>query len=355
MKILVIGPSWVGDMVMSQSLYKAIKANHPECELHVMAPAWCCALLERMPEVDKAITMPLGHGDFKLVARRRLGKQLAAEKYDQAIVQPNSMKSALIPWFARIPVRTGWKGESRYGLLNDLRSNKSAFPLMVEGYLALAYPKEQMKSRADIPTIPHPALHVDLINQSKALERLGLDRARPVLVLCPGAEFGPAKRWPEGHYAVVAQQHLDEGWQVWIFGSNKDVPVANTIRDRVNLLTRPNCHVLAGKTSLHEAIESDGASQPGHLQRLRPDAHRRRPQPAAGGRLWLHFAALHPAAGGSGRDRSHRHRVPPLLQAHLQIRPSQVPDRPGAGAGGRCLQEAGAESVRCPTVCSTTC
>ncbi|WP_421223723.1 lipopolysaccharide heptosyltransferase II [Aeromonas sp. 602293] len=255
MKILVIGPSWVGDMVMSQSLYKAIKANHPECELHVMAPAWCCALLERMLEVDKAITMPLGHGDFKLVARRRLGKQLAAEKYDQAIVQPNSMKSALIPWFARIPVRTGWKGESRYGLLNDLRSNKSAFPLMVEGYLALAYPKEQMKSRVDIPTIPHPALHVDLINQSKALERLGLDRARPVLVLCPGAEFGPAKRWPEGHYAVVAQQHLDEGWQVWIFGSNKDVPVANTIRDRVNLLTRPNCHVLAGKTSLHEAID----------------------------------------------------------------------------------------------------
>lgn len=112
MKILVIGPSWVGDMVMSQSLYKAIKANHPECELHVMAPAWCCALLERMPEVDKAITMPLGHGDFKLLARRRLGKQLAAEKYDQAIVQPNSMKSALIPWFAGIPVRTGWKGSS---------------------------------------------------------------------------------------------------------------------------------------------------------------------------------------------------------------------------------------------------
>ena len=255
MKILVIGPSWVGDMVMSQSLYKALKSNHPGSELHVMAPAWCVALLERMPEVDKAIPMPLGHGDFKLGARRRLGKQLAAEQYDQAIIQPNSMKSALIPWFARIPVRTGWKGEHRFGLLNDMRSNKQAFPLMVEGYVALAYPKGQMKSRDDIPAIPHPSLHVDLINQGKALERLGLNRARPVLVLCPGAEFGPAKRWPEGHYAVVAQKHLDEGWQVWIFGSGKDVDVANTIRDRINPLSRPNCHVLAGKTSLHEAID----------------------------------------------------------------------------------------------------
>jgi heptosyltransferase-2 len=255
MKILVIGPSWVGDMVMSQSLYKAIKANQPESELHVMAPAWCRALLERMPEVDKAIAMPLGHGEFKLLARRRLGQQLALERYDQAIVQPNSLKSALIPWFANIPLRTGWKGEHRFGLLNDLRSNKAAFPLMVEAYVALAYPKGQMTSQAAIPAIAHPALSVDLINQRQALERLGLTRARPILVLCPGAEFGPAKRWPEAHYAVVAQAYLDDGWQVWIFGSDKDVVVANNIRAQVNTLTRPNCRVLAGKTSLYEAID----------------------------------------------------------------------------------------------------
>ena len=158
MKILVIGPSWVGDMVMSQSLYKAIKANHPECELHVMAPAWCCALLERMPEVDKAITMPLGHGDFKLVARRRLGKQLAAEKYDQAIVQPNSMKSALIPWFARIPVRTGWKGESRYRPAQRPAQQQVRLPADGGGLSGARLSQAQMKSRADIPTIPHPAL-----------------------------------------------------------------------------------------------------------------------------------------------------------------------------------------------------
>lgn len=255
MKILVIGPSWVGDMVMSQSLYKIIKANHPESELHVMAPSFCCALLERMPEVDKAIVMPLGHGDLQLLARRKLAKNLASQQYDQAIVLPNSFKSALIPWFAGIAQRTGWKGELRYGLLNDLRGNKRSFPLMVERYAALAYPKAQMNSHNDLPNIAHPALHVDLVNQNKALEQLELNTRRPVLVLCPGAEFGPAKRWPEGYYAQVAQQHLDEGWQVWIFGSGKDVEVANTIREQVNQLTRSNCHVLAGKTSLHDAID----------------------------------------------------------------------------------------------------
>ncbi len=240
MKILVIGPSWVGDMVMSQSLYKAIKANHPDSELHVMAPAWCVALLERMPEVDKAIPMPLGHGDFKPGARRRLGKQLAAEQYDQAIIQPNSMKSALIPWFARIPVRTGWKGEHRFGLLNDMRSNKQAFPLMVEAYLALAYPKAQMKSRSDI-SVHSPSLPARGSHQPGQGAGAARPECAPARCWCsaPGAEFGPAKRWPEGHYAVVAQKHLDEGWQVWIFGSGKDVEVANTIRDRINPLSRP--------------------------------------------------------------------------------------------------------------------
>jgi heptosyltransferase-2 len=180
---------------------------------------------------------------------------LRREQYDRAIVLPNSLKSALIPLFARIPVRTGWKGEHRYGLLNDLRSNKSAFPLMVESYVALAHSKEQMKGRADIPAIPRPSLRVDSVHQRRTMVRLGLDLERPVLVLCPGAEFGPAKRWPEGHYSVVAQQHIDEGWQVWIFGSDKDSVVANDIRDRIRSQARHCCHVLAGRTNLHEAID----------------------------------------------------------------------------------------------------
>ena len=255
MKLLVIGPSWVGDMVMSQSLYISLKQQYPTAELHVMAPAWCCALLERMPEVDKAIVMPLGHGDFKLAARFRLGRQLATEGYDWAIVQPNSMKSALIPLFAGIKKRTGWKGESRYGLLNDLRNNKSDFPLMVERYVALAHPKADMLNHHHIPALPWPALQVDSANQQHALDELELATDSPVVSLCPGAEFGPSKRWPEQHYAEVAKDQIEQGKQVWIFGSAKDIPVAEAIKHYLPHSLQEKCHILAGKTSLHQAID----------------------------------------------------------------------------------------------------
>lgn len=255
MKILIIGPSWVGDMVMSQSLYITLKQEHPNAELHVMAPAWCCALLERMPEVDKAIVMPLGHGDFKLKKRFRLARQLARQHYDWAIVQPNSLKSALIPLFAGIKKRTGWKGESRYGLLNDLRSNKTDFPLMVERYDALAFPKSQMKNHLCLPSLPWPALTIDEKNQQAALEQLALNTHKPIVSLCPGAEFGPSKRWPEYHYAEVAKQQIEQGKQVWVFGSAKDIPVAEAIVTSLPLSLQNNCHILAGKTSLHQAID----------------------------------------------------------------------------------------------------
>lgn len=126
MKILIIGPSWVGDMVMSQCLYTEIKKLHPEAIIDVMAPGWCKPVLERMPEVNQALEMPLGHGDLNLLARYQLGKILRDDQYDHTYVLPNSAKSALVPFFAKIPVRTGWKGEMRYGLLNDLRNNKKS-------------------------------------------------------------------------------------------------------------------------------------------------------------------------------------------------------------------------------------
>lgn len=240
---------------MSQSLYITLKQEHPDTELHVMAPAWCCALLGRMPEVDKAIVMPLGHGDFKLGSRFRLGRQLAKEGYDWAIVQPNSLKSALIPLFAGIKQRTGWKGESRYGLLNDLRSNKADFPLMVERYNALAFPKAQMKNNHSLPNLPWPELSVDETNQQTALHELALNTRKPILSLCPGAEFGPSKRWPEQHYAAVAKQQIEQGKQVWIFGSVKDIPVAGSIRQALPETLQADCHILAGKTTLHQAID----------------------------------------------------------------------------------------------------
>ncbi|MGH1448266.1 MAG: lipopolysaccharide heptosyltransferase II, partial [Pseudomonadaceae bacterium] len=121
MKILIVGPSWVGDMVMAQTLFTCLRAQHgPDCQIDVLAPEWSRPILERMPEVRQALSFPLGHGALELATRRRIGKELAGN-YDQAIVLPNSLKSALVPFFAGIPLRTGWRGEMRYGLLNDLR------------------------------------------------------------------------------------------------------------------------------------------------------------------------------------------------------------------------------------------
>jgi len=255
MKTLIIAPSWVGDMVMSQSLYITLKKLHPDMILHVMAPRWCLPLLARMPQVDKAIEMPLGHGALQLKTRWLLGRGLKQEKYNQAIILPNSLKSALIPLFAKIPKRTGWKGESRYGLLNDLRSNKNAFPLMVQRYIALAYSRQEMQSASAITDIPYPALFVDDCKQKETFERLALTMNVPILGLCPGAEFGPSKRWPEHHYANIAERWIANGGDVWIFGSQKDQAVALQIQSLLPEETRHHCKTLTSQTSLTEAID----------------------------------------------------------------------------------------------------
>lgn len=255
MKILVIGPSWVGDMVMSHSLYRTLAERYPNAQIDVMAPDWCRPLLERMPEVHQAIRMPLGHGEFQLRTRYQLGRSLKGQ-YDQAYVLPNSLKSAFIPFFAAIKKRIGWKGELRYGLLNDRRDNKQAFTRMVDRYVALAYPRAQMNSEADLPKIAHPYLHVDERDQQAALQALDLTMDRPVLALCPGAEFGPSKRWPDEYYAQVAADWIEKRQgQVWIFGSKKDQPVAEKIRQAVGNTRQAHCHLLTGQTSLGQAID----------------------------------------------------------------------------------------------------
>ena len=251
MKILVIGPSWVGDMVMAQSLFIALKKNHPECDIHVLAPAWCRDLLTHMPEVSAAITMTVSHGEFGLGKRRALARQLQAEKFDQAIILPNSFKSALIPWFAKIPLRTGWRGEARSLLINDCRLlDKRALPLMVERFVALAFPRGQALPEP----LPRPALRVNKADIDAVTGKLGLDRSAPVLVLCPGAEFGEAKKWPAAHYAAVAVQWLEHNGQVWILGSANDNADARAIVTDVPAQVAGNCHDLTGRTSLADAI-----------------------------------------------------------------------------------------------------
>ncbi|WP_426415750.1 lipopolysaccharide heptosyltransferase II [Aestuariirhabdus sp. LZHN29] len=252
LKILVIGPSWVGDMVMAQTLFMTLAEQYPGCVIDVLAPAWSRPLLERMPQVRCAIDMPLGHGALQLSVRRKLGLELREESYDWAITLPNSLKSALVATWARIPRRSGWRGEMRYGLLNDLRVlDKQRYPLMIERFIALG-----LDAGAAMPAVlPSPRLEIDPAQRELALDQLGLQVESPILVLCPGAEFGEAKRWPEKSYAEVATEKLSQGWQVWILGSEKDRDGCERIRGELPVALQAECKNLAGETALAQAVD----------------------------------------------------------------------------------------------------
>lgn len=246
--ILVVGPAWVGDMVMAQSLFIALKQRNPDCRIDVLAPAWSQGLLEHMPEVGRTISLPLGHGSFAPLTRIRLGLQLRPQHYRQAIVLPNSWKSALTPFFARIPLRSGYIGEVRYGLLNDARRlNRGRLSMTVQRFVALAQPANAKLP----PAYPLPRLAVSAAQQHAIRSKFALHDISPVLALCPGAEYGPAKRWPAEHYAELAQRARKLNWQIWLFGSDKDQPVTAGI----NALTGGICHDFSGRTTLGEAVE----------------------------------------------------------------------------------------------------
>ncbi|MCK9397090.1 MAG: lipopolysaccharide heptosyltransferase II [Methylobacter sp.] len=247
-KILVVGPSWVGDMVMAQSLFIALKNIYPDCRIDVLAPVWTLSLLERMPEVSKAIAMPLPRGKFGLIERIKLGKSLRAEGYGQAILLPNSWKSAISPYFANIPVRTGYIGECRWGLLNDARKlDKNLLTMTVQRFVALGFPKDAKLP----PAYPKPALTISKDRQQAVIDKFKLTSSTKVLALCPGAEYGPAKRWPAEYYAEVARHKIDQGWQVWLFGSDKDKADAEQINKQCSGL----CTDFTGRTSLAEAVD----------------------------------------------------------------------------------------------------
>lgn len=247
-KTLIVGPSWVGDMVMAQALFKAIKHRYPSTSIDVLAPEWSRPLTARMPEIASSIVMPLKHGEFDLKTRYKLGLYLRKAQYQRCYVLPNSFKSALIPFFAKIPERIGWRGEWRYGLLNNVHVlDKKKYPLMVQRYVALAAEKNEPLTHDSF----RPALTVEQHNIEEALKRYELSANKPIMVMCPGAEFGPSKRWPEEYYAKVANQYIEQGWQVWIFGSAKDKEVAEAIQ----ALTQNNCIDLTGRTSLGDAID----------------------------------------------------------------------------------------------------
>jgi heptosyltransferase-2 len=241
-QILIIGPSWVGDMVMAQSLFKQLRLNNPACQIDVVAPAWSKDILARMPEVRDAYNIAAGHGEMEIGARRALGISLRNIGYDHAITMPRSWKAALIPWFAHVPVRTGFRGEWRYGLLNDVRKlDKQRLDQTVKRFVSLG-----IEANAELPDIPHPELTVDPTNQERLKREFGLNTNTEVIAMMPGAAFGPAKMWPIKYFGELAKMLVKEGKQVWVIGSEGELTLGEQISSHAGMGVTNLC----GRTGL---------------------------------------------------------------------------------------------------------
>jgi heptosyltransferase II len=263
-KILVIAPAWVGDLVMSQTLFKLLKKQYGDnLELDVCATSWSGGILSRMSEVNNVIANPFAHKELSLLKRIKLGKSLINKHYDQVIILPNSFKSAIIPFFAKIKKRTGFIGECRYGLLNDIvRLDRQKLPLMVDRFCALANSSEKLLH------IGYPQLIINQDNQQKLITKFNLDHTQPIIAFCPAAEYGPAKRWFPEHFAKLADMLIKDNYQVIILGSDKDVAIAEAISNSVISMQGHACPGTyknkiinaCGKTNLTDAIDLLGLS-----------------------------------------------------------------------------------------------
>jgi len=247
-KALIVAPSWIGDTILAQPLFARLHARHPGLVIDAFAPAWAAPVLSRMREIRHVIPNPFAHGEFNLSGRWRAGRALASEGYDAAIVLPNSWKSALLPLFAGIPQRIGFRGEARRILLNRIhRLDEAALPQLAQRYALLA---EDVGTAMPAPlAAPHLEMNPDSVRAT--LATLGLDSTKTPVAFCPGAEYGPAKRWPARHFAELARRLAQTDFPVWIVGSAKDAPIGAEIEQLSGGAARNLC----GRTDLGQAID----------------------------------------------------------------------------------------------------
>src|SRR5215472_12697282 len=204
-RILIVAPSWVGDAILSEPLVAVLREPLEAPMIDVLAPPWCAPVYARMRGIGRIIDSPFAHGELALGRRRALARELRSAGYARALILPNSFKSALIPWLARIPRRIGYAAEGRRTLLTDARrSDGEKRRRMVDRFVALAAPAGALP-----PAAPSPVLVPDAVNAAAAVREMGLSTRQPVAMLCPGAEYGPAKRWPSEHFIDLARRFLD--------------------------------------------------------------------------------------------------------------------------------------------------
>lgn len=249
-RTLVISPNWIGDAVMAQPLLRRLKELHPNRPIDVLAPKWVAPAWEAMREVDTVMETPFRHGALQLGERRKFARELAKKGYADSYVLPNTLKYALIPWLAGIPRRVGYKGEMRYGLVNVMHHDERDAPRpMALFYQALA--DAPVRGLARPAKLPYPQMHVSQEESQAAMRKLGIADGTRYITFAPGAEFGPAKRWPVEQFAELARMVRQEqpGTEVLLLGSPKDREVCDEI-----VALAPHARNIAGATSLKEAI-----------------------------------------------------------------------------------------------------
>ena len=246
-RTLVIAPQWIGDAVMTQPLMANLKARGGV--ISVAALPWVAPVYRAMPQVSEVIELPFAHGRLDWAKRRAVAASLEG-RFDAALVLPNSIKSALIPWLAGIPVRTGYQGEGRWLLLNKRLPNPPGRPPMVAFYSALAMLREVANPADNASAVQSPVLQFDDEDLKQATSAVGV-QAQAYWVFAPGAEYGPAKCWPAAHYAELARAlFAAHGRPVLLLGSGKEAALCEEISNAA-----PGaCRVLAGKTSLIDAM-----------------------------------------------------------------------------------------------------
>jgi heptosyltransferase-2 len=223
--ILIVPYMWIGDFVRCHSAVRLLKEQYPDRPIDILSSSLCAALPDFMPGVRKAIVFDLPRGSVPLSQYRALAARLRAENYAQAIVMLRTWKSALAPWLAGIPTRTGFLGEMRFGLINDMRPGEKNLPRMIDRMGALSLPRGT-RPRTQWP-MPEIRVGADDIAKWRAANGLTHDKRR-VVALAPGA-VGPGKAWPVEHYAALARKLADDGCTVWVLGGPNETALAAQI------------------------------------------------------------------------------------------------------------------------------
>ena len=223
--ILIVPYLWIGDFVRCHSVVKLLRQRFPDRPVDMLASTLCAPLTDYMPGLRKAVVADLPRSRLALGQQKALAERLRREGYGTALIMPRTWKACLAPYFAGVPERTGFVGEARFFLLNDLRYGEKKLPRMVDRCGALALPPD-----ATLPADwPLPELKVSREETKAWRQKRGLGGDdRPVVALAPGA-VGPAKRWPKDYYAAVARKLLDEGFAVWILGGPGEKTLAADI------------------------------------------------------------------------------------------------------------------------------